>query len=314
MKLDHSELSEIELFRGVPEETLDFILERTSQISLAPGEVLLSPKEENQYIYILLSGSVSLHFGSPDSPEIRKLEAGSSIGMISFIDKSKPTAYVVASDECRLLPIHHDLLHGLLASTNTLANNILQMMTNWTRFNTEHIIKDQFMMKELSENSYIDGLTDIYNRRWLDSFLSRLLKRSITDDLSLSILFLDVDKFKIYNDTHGHIAGDCALIALSNVLKKTSRPYDYLTRYGGEEFLIILQNTYREGGIIAAERIRTAVQKEVIHNKDGTELPGITVSMGLATSNSDSTVESLIKEADANLYKAKAEGRNRVCY
>ena len=135
-----------------------------------------------------------------------------------------------------------------------------------------------------------------------------MIKRSYP----LCILLIDVDHFKKYNDTQGHLGGDQALIALGEVLKSTLRPCDFATRYGGEEFLVMLPNTIRDEGIAAAERVRQMTEKKVITSPQGSVLPGITISIGLTMNELHSTPQSLIAAADAQLYRAKEGGRNRV--
>ena len=103
-------------------------------------------------------------------------------------------------------------------------------------------------------------------------------------------------------------------MALGDVLKTSVRPYDFATRYGGEEFLVLLPNTTQSEGLVVAERIRRTTEKQTIACPDGKPLPGITVSVGLAVSGPDSTAETLVGAADAQLYRAKEGGRNCVRY
>jgi diguanylate cyclase (GGDEF)-like protein len=141
-----------------------------------------------------------------------------------------------------------------------------------------------------------------------------LLEQAIKTEQCLCVLLIDVDHFKKFNDTQGHLGGDQALIALGDVLRNSVRPYDFATRYGGEEFLVILPNTSKEESIAAAERIRQNAEKKEIISAEGTPLPFITISIGLAMKAQSSTPQSLIAAADAQLYRAKESGRNCVSY
>ena len=208
---------------------------------------------------------------------------------------------------------HRDTLKRLVAEASPVARNLLRLMTKWIKANTTRIVQDRNRIGELTDHANIDGLTGLYNRRWLDNALARLVQQANKDGLPLTVLLIDVDRFKLYNDTHGHQCGDRALVALAEVLKASARPYDFAARYGGEEFLFLLQNTDAKSGAKVAERIRLAVQQNSIAAADGTPLPGITVSIGLAAGAADATPESLVAEADAQLYRAKNEGRNRAC-
>lgn len=308
------EVANNELFKDAPEEVIIRIVAEATPLALSSGEVLLSPMRDNHHVFLLLSGTLALHFDSLDSPEIRELPTGVSVGEMSIIDDEPPSAYIVAKTDCRVLPLHRDTLKRLIAETSPVTSNLLRLMTKWINANTRRIVQDRLRIRELTDHANIDGLTGLYNRRWLDNTLARLLEQTRKDSMPFTILFIDVDNFKPYNDTHGHESGDRALIALSEVLKTTSRPYDFPTRYGGEEFLILLQNTEAEIGIRIAERLRQAVEEKSVVSSDGTPLPGITISIGLATSEADSTPKSLIAAADSRLYQAKRTGRNRLCH
>jgi len=153
-----------------------------------------------------------------------------------------------------------------------------------------------------------DPLTGISNRRHLMEKLQNEARRS---KKSFSILMADVDKFKQFNDTHGHVAGDEALKTVAQVLKEGMREIDHVARYGGEEFLVIMPNTDIDGAVRAAERIRERLAKRSV--TVGKESVTLTMSSGVAEFPIDGdSPESLIISADAALYKAKDAGRDRV--
>nr|WP_319564064.1 GGDEF domain-containing protein [uncultured Rhodoferax sp.] len=316
------ELANTDLLWDVPQTTLEFLAEHSAPRTLASGEVLLCPELENGHVYLLLTGTLTVHFGTPDSPMIRELAQGSSVGEVSIIDDTHPSAYVIAKETCRVFPIHRHLIHQLLAESNPFARNLLQMLTRWLKSNTQRIVSDRMQIWELTDQVNIDGLTGLYNRRWLDNAFPRLLTQSWKKGQALCVLMVDVDNFKSYNDDNGHLGGDRALMAMGEVLKTTVRPYDFAARYGGEEFLILLPNTSLNEGVAVAERIRHCSESKAVayaneHSVPGitvsTPLPNITVSIGLALNQSDSVSE-LIAAADAQLYRAKMDGRNCVRY
>ena len=314
MSVITKELAQTELFKDVSDDVIESVRIHATPFELMPGDVLLSPECENHHIYLLLSGTLALHFGSLDSPEIRTLGKGISVGEMSIIDQSTPSAYIVAKENCRIFPVHRDVVHQLVSDTTPIARNLLRLLTMWNRENTQCIISDRSKIGELTNHANIDSLTGLHNRRWLDNALARLLPEAIENSQPLCILLVDVDHFKKYNDTLGHSSGDQALIAIGNVLKSTIRPYDFATRYGGEEFLILLPNTTLNEGVVVAERIRVNVEQTNIVHCDGTPLPGITISIGLVINNVESTCQSLVDDADRQLYYAKQQGRNCIKY
>ncbi|MFY9260682.1 MAG: GGDEF domain-containing protein [Gallionella sp.] len=303
-------LAQTELLRDAPEAMLRLLVERAAPLTLAPGDVLLAPEHENYHIYLILSGVLAVHFASLDTPEIRELTQGASVGEMSILDGTQPSAYVVAKEVCQIFPIHCDLLHQLVADTNPVAGNLLRLIIRWIKSNTHRIVQDRMYIEELSVYASIDGLTGLYNRRWLDSALPHLLEHTSNNGQTLCLLMMDVDHFKKYNDLHGHLGGDHALIALSEVLKTTVRPYDFTTRYGGEEFMVILPNTSQDEGVMIAESIRQSIATKRICGATGVILPCISISIGLAVSSRHSSPKSLIAAADLQLYHAKEDGRN----
>ena len=170
-------------------------------------------------------------------------------------------------------------------------------------------------LRTIKRLSMIDQLTDIANRRSFDSRLNMEWFRAIREKNPISLLMIDVDKFKRYNDTYGHQQGDVALRAVANVCTRTvKRPGDFAARWGGEEFAVLLPVSDTNGALIIAEQMRTNVENAVIPRHDG-GITKVTISIGLNTEfpNCDSSRDSFISRADGALYTAKEKGRNRVC-
>jgi diguanylate cyclase (GGDEF)-like protein len=158
----------------------------------------------------------------------------------------------------------------------------------------------------LGQQNVTDALTGIPNRRAYDQKILEEHSRARRTGAALSLLLIDIDLFKQYNDTFGHPAGDTALQSVARVLQGSLRPYDFLARYGGEEFVIILPATDLSDAIIVAERVRGLVaNSDFPHRK-------FTISVGVARLNADGDLKALVQTADNGLYRAKASGRNKV--
>jgi diguanylate cyclase (GGDEF)-like protein/PAS domain S-box-containing protein len=161
--------------------------------------------------------------------------------------------------------------------------------------------------------SYIDDLTDIYNHRFFIQHLTLEIERQKRYPNPLSLLMIDIDYFKDYNDTNGHLAGDQALKAIAMLIQHGVRQSDIVARYGGEEFAAILINAGKEGARNIAERVRMNIADTRFPNERFQPNGDLTVSIGVGTfSASLSTLTDLIREADKALYRAKRAGRNRV--
>jgi diguanylate cyclase (GGDEF)-like protein len=157
----------------------------------------------------------------------------------------------------------------------------------------------------------VDGLTELPNRRSLDDTFSRQLTRTLREQQPASLLMIDVDHFKLLNDTHGHLTGDEVLRRVARVLRQQLRPQDLLARYGGEEFALLLPNTDAETAVAVADRLRSAIA-DPDSEEASRSLPAATVSIGVATARSAVSLSELMSQADAAMYRAKQTGRNRV--
>jgi diguanylate cyclase (GGDEF)-like protein len=168
-------------------------------------------------------------------------------------------------------------------------------------------LRERESQADLERLSVTDPLTGLYNRRHLMGTLANEVQRSRRLRRAFSILLADVDHFKQYNDTYGHLAGDAALVKIAEILRKTTRGVDCVARYGGEEFLVMLLETTIATAAVVAERIRSRVAAETFEGGK------VTVSIGLAECPPHGdTPEDLIASADAAMYQAKAAGRDRV--
>lgn len=198
-------------------------------------------------------------------------------------------------------------------------------------YNQNKIIEQQktlleIKIKELSELkaanfnlenlSYTDGLTGISNRRNFDSYIEMSWNNCLNSNKPLSLIMMDIDYFKLYNDNYGHIKGDDCLKAVAKELSKSAkRTLDLSARYGGEEFVIILPETHKDGAEIIAEEIRKNIINLDIPHESSPISKNVTLSLGVTTMvpNNQHTISEFINDADKALYEAKSLGRNRTC-
>ncbi len=163
------------------------------------------------------------------------------------------------------------------------------------------------------EAAITDALTGLHNRRYMESHLGTLVEQAIARSRPLSILILDIDFFKVINDTHGHSAGDEVLKEFSRRLQKAVRGIDLACRYGGEEFVVVMPDTDIAMATVVAERLRRRIAAEPFPINQNTRTVQATISIGIAAMRSDEDLPpTIIKRADQALYRAKREGRNRV--
>jgi diguanylate cyclase (GGDEF)-like protein len=185
-----------------------------------------------------------------------------------------------------------------------------EQLERQVRARTDELARANLRLEQLART---DGLTELFNHRHFQRSLVREVERSHRSQLPLSMMMIDVDHFKHYNDENGHMAGDAVLKAVAKLLAEGRRLNDVVARYGGEEFALLLLDTPRESAASLAEQLRDKVeQAEMAHEASQ---PGgrLTISVGVATCPDDATTpDSLVAAADAALYRAKRKGRNRV--
>jgi diguanylate cyclase (GGDEF)-like protein len=166
--------------------------------------------------------------------------------------------------------------------------------------------------QKYQELSTIDDLTQLYNSRHFYTQMEREIERSNRYGQPLTLLMLDLDKFKNYNDTYGHIEGNQVLSRLGRVIKRCLRDTDSAYRYGGEEFMIMLPMTTCEEGMVTAQRIQTELRKEAFSPVLGQDIY-MTVSIGVAQFKPKEEMKAFVHRVDQLMYQAKRNGRDRIC-
>jgi diguanylate cyclase (GGDEF)-like protein len=298
-------LSRSTLFKTVPPRFIDRCLQECEQRRLAAGEILLSPDRQNQHIYLVLGGCLSVHLDSLDHIPLGFLQAGECIGEISILDQQNPSAFVVASEAATVLAIPCQMLWALLDESPQIARNLLYILAQRTR-------SDHAIILAQEQYAYIDILTGLRNRRWLEVSYARVQKRLQFDGRCLCLIMVDVDHFKRVNDQYGHPAGDRMLYAVAQSLVNLMRPNDMIVRFGGEEFIVLLPDLDLPEAMTIAERLRAGIAALKIRIDGVLEPLAVTVSLGVARMLPSETLEMLVARADVALYRAKAGGRNRV--
>ena len=205
----------------------------------------------------------------------------------------------------------------------TIVESLVQSATEMQRSNAalearltaskEEISQLQQNLEVVRTESLTDPLTGLSNRKYFDQSLDRLITGATEHSEPLSLVMTDIDHFKVFNDSWGHLTGDQVLRLVAMSVKQNVKGQDIAARYGGEEFAVILPNTVLRSALTVADHIRRAVMsKELMKRSTGQNLGRVTISLGVAQLHRGDSAQSLIARADACLYAAKRNGRNRV--
>jgi len=311
---DTTELYKLKVMQGVNLEAVEELLASCEVRGLSPGDVLLSMGQANRAMFMILEGRLTVHLDGPQSEPVATLEAGQTVGELSVMEGVAASAFVVAAEHSRLLELDEERFWGLVNASHDFTINLMTLLAQRLRANNSTVSTNIRLQREYKRNASIDGLTGLYNRRWIDEALPRFVGRYARGDRGLSVLLVDIDHFKKVNDTYGHPAGDQVIVAVAHAMKNNLRPTDLVARYGGEEFLVILPDTGRDDGKLVADRVRTAVAGIELSVEGHPGLQRVTVSLGGSCLAPGGTMADLVAAADRRLYESKHSGRNRVTF
>ena len=305
-------LEGLELFHGVWADDVQDLLQNCDRRDLGKGELLLSPSEKNEHVFIVLSGSLNVHVGAPDAPVLATMDVGACVGEMSIIEELDPSAYVIGAEETHLLLIHQTILWDMVNASHEFAKNLLVVLSERVRSHNRVIADSYGELRKFERHATTDALTGLSNRHTMDESFIREIGRCEQDDMPVSLIMIDVDNFKVFNDRFGHVAGDRALSAVASILKHQFRPRDVLVRFGGDEFAILLPEVGEKVAMTIADRARAAVCGDTSDGSDSLIQIPIKISMGIAEHTKGSKLSVLLQAADAALYRAKNAGRNVV--
>jgi len=309
---DKSLLGQMNLFKNVSPEFIETYLDKCEYGSLAAGEVLISPHEKNNSIFLLFSGRLTVHLDSVEDPPLAAIDPHECVGEISIIDNKAPTAYVVAAEESRVLIIDQEALWSLVKASHEVARNLMFIWSQRVREGNIAISDTSELLSYFQQSSVFDALTGMYNRLWLNEMFQRILKRCTMGSRPLSLVMLSVDKFKDFIFQHGCLAGDLALCAVAGTLRRYMRSSDMAARFSNDQFALILPETKLARAYSIAKRLKKEIAKTRINVEGRFNLSAVTASFGVAEMNSHNTLESLLAEASTALARANDQGGNCV--
>ncbi len=208
---------------------------------------------------------------------------------------------------------HQKGLEETLARPIGFSVALADYFLNVLRKNREIFIVEPQDFIQMKDSAYQDSLTGLYNRRYLKDYLEKEFEKTKRYSIVFSILFLDIDRFKILNDQYGHACGDHVLKRVAEILKHSSRNSDLVARFGGEEFVVVMPQTLGRKTLEVAQRLRRNIESQVFDVPGVREPIRLTLSGGIATCPMDAkNYDELLHRADQAMYFAKTQGRNQI--
>jgi diguanylate cyclase (GGDEF)-like protein len=308
--IDRALIEKNDLFNDIDFESVKYMLEHSTLRTLNTGERLIEPDSHNQHLHLILEGSLSVHLLEKDSQQYTTLGAGECVGEISIVDGKFPSAFVAAVEPSRILSIPLDSVWSMLNNSHQVAGNLLGILVSRMRNDNQAIINSTIREKIFEQQAYIDALTGVYNRHWMNKAFPRTIQRCMRNKDPFAVMVIDIDHFKKINDAHGHQIGDFALKSIARCVQDNLRPQDLLVRYGGEEFAVLLADANLAEITMVAERLRSKVEAFEIRSRE-IDIRA-TLSIGITMTQDTEDLDHLIHEADQALYLAKQQGRNRI--
>ena len=234
--------------------------------------------------------------------------------------KNSQVVQMLKSDELVLIPLKaKDKVNGIIVADNFITKKpitkddlrMLIMLANQAGL----AIENSQLYEKTVMRAHMDTLTELWNHGYFQYILQTQLEKARATNKPLTLVMLDIDDFKVYNDTLGHQSGDRILKELAFVLKNQSRKMDYVCRYGGEEFTIILPQTEKQEAFMIAERLRMDIEKHAFIHEEILPQRKLTISIGLAVFPEDGqSPAEIISASDKRLYEAKKKGKNNTCF
>ncbi|MGE3772491.1 MAG: GGDEF domain-containing protein [Gammaproteobacteria bacterium] len=310
MQLLAARYAHLDLFDGLEFTQIAPLLADCPLLDVEPGELVLEEGDANSTIYQIVSGRVRVALEGFEGVPLLTLEEGACFGELSILSQLNVSANVIALEHSQLLAIPDATLWNLIRGHHRFAVNLLEVLSGRLRVTNERLRDSLLAQQQYARAARLDPLTGLYNRRWLDEVLAREYRRSVRDQRPLSFLMIDLDLFKRINDVHGHLIGDEVLRILASRLRIAMAARGIASRFGGEEFAVLLPDTPLTDALALAEQFRAAVHDNPIATSLG-PVPA-TVSIGAAERAECHSPRGLMQRADAALYRAKKLGRNCV--
>jgi diguanylate cyclase (GGDEF)-like protein len=287
-------LQESPLFQKVKSSTLVTLLANTTQVRLAAEQILLTPGQHNDRIYVVLSGRLRAQLNADDTKPLALFGIGECVGEMSMFDDHQGSAYVIATTDCELLVIEHVEAWSVLNQSLQASHNLLALLSNRIRSTNRTVAEWQANAQSYGALNYVNAVTGIYNRHWLAENIGRLILRHTRNQQPCAFILLKVDNFGLIDAGFGRLGSEQAQHSIVETIQRHLRPNDVAIHLEADQFAIFLPQSGMDSVNVVAERLLEEIDRMVIGTSGGDALPPVTLSIGIGVPQPDDTLDSLI--------------------
>jgi diguanylate cyclase (GGDEF)-like protein len=288
-------------------------------VEIKAGGVICNEGDEGRELFIIKTGSTSVLIKVQDgsNKEVAELLPGDFFGEMAIFENSPRSATCIAREDSTILRLDENDFFKLMETESETSIKIMKIMLDIMServSNTGNFIKEMVKWgNDASRRAVTDKLTGVYNRRYLENAIIEIFENAKKQNTPFSLIMADLDFFREVNESYSHEIGDKYIVEVAKIFKKAVRKNDIVSRYGGDEFTILLPDTTLKKGAEFAEKIRLGVMELDFLKKSSGPKIKVSVSLGIACYPETCTELKVLREqADLALYKAKESGRNRV--
>lgn len=312
-------LKHLDIFSLLTDIEIPLIQKHLTPIDIPAGKTLFREGDEGNELFIVKSGKVAITIGLSDGKqrELREFSRGDFFGEMSIFENAPRSATCIAKERSSLYSLHEKNFFEIMGSSPLTAIRIMYRMSNITTerlHHTSEFLSDLVRWGEKARKRAItDELTGVYNRHFLEHSLEDLFISSKNGKKPLSLIMVDLDRFREINERYGHETGDRVIAAVVEVFKNNLRKKDVIARYGGDEFCVVMPQTSLKEAEEVAWKICREVEGLAVLKNSGKSEEKITTSQGIASYPENAhDLKALRQKADQALYRSKEAGRNRV--
>ena len=277
--------------------TLATLVTNSTKIKIEAEQILLTPGQPNDRIYIVLSGRLRAQLNADDVKPLALFGAGECVGEMSMFDDHQVSAYVIATTDCELLAIEHVEAWAVLNRSLEASHNLLALLSNRIRATNRTLEEWRENAESYGALSCINDVTGIYNRRWLSENIGRLILRHTKNKQLCAFILLKVDNLRLIEAGFGRIGSEQAQRSIVESLQRYLRPNDVEVHLDADLFAIFLPQTATDRAQVVADRLLEEIDRMVIGTPSGDALPPVTLSIRIGLPQPDDTLDSLIARA-----------------